>query len=95
MNRRETVREIPETGYLSQAPTLAVEVVSPSNTAPDMERKVNEYLSASSSEVWLLYPETHRLHIYHPNGEAKIFQAHDRFRSILGLEFEVAAFFEN
>jgi Uma2 family endonuclease len=92
---RESLGTIPETGYLSQAPMLAVEVVSPSNTAADLERKINEYLSAGALEVWLLYPDTHRLHVYRAHGEAKIFQAHDRFQSLLGPEFDVPAFFEN
>jgi len=95
VSHRATIGAIPESGYLSQAPTLAVEVVSPSNTASDMERKTNQYLTAGTAEVWLLYPETRRLHVYRANGEAKVFHAHDRFRSMLGPEFEVASFFED
>jgi len=75
VSKRETIGTIPETGYLAQAPLLAVEVVSPSNTAMDMERKVSQYLSAGTMEVWLLYPDTQRLHLYlHGAREAKIYQ---------------------
>jgi Uma2 family endonuclease len=95
VNLRESLGKIHETGYLAQAPNLAAEVNCPGNTAPDMVRKVSEHLSAGSSEVWLLYPETHHLHVYYPNGDAKIFRANDRFQSVLGPEFQVAAFFEN
>ena len=94
VNERETMGTIPETGYLAQAPLVAVEVVSPSNSATDMERKVSQYLSAGSMEVWLLYPDTRRLHVYlHGTREVKIYQAHETFVSVLGCEFPVADLF--
>ena len=42
------------------APDIAVEVVSPSNTAADVARKVREYLAAGSQRVWAVYPPTRR-----------------------------------
>ena len=42
------------------APTIAVEVLSPSEHAIDVSRKVRDYLGAGSKEVWL---------IDHANGE--------------------------
>ena len=38
------------------APTLAVEVVSPSNSAQDMLLKEHQYLSAGCEAVWVVYP---------------------------------------
>ena len=40
VNKRETMGTIPETGYLAQAPLVAVKVISQSNSATDLERKV-------------------------------------------------------
>jgi Uma2 family endonuclease len=95
VNKRETIGTIPETGYLAQAPLVAVEVVSPGNSATDLERKVSQYLSAGSMEVWLLYPDTQRLHVYlQGTREIKIYQAGESFTSVLGCEFPVAPFFE-
>ena len=37
-----------------------MEVVSPSNTAAEMERKVAEYLAAGSQRVWVVYQATRR-----------------------------------
>ena len=45
-------------GFLSGAPDIAVEVVSPSNTASEMERKVREYLTAGSQRVWVVHSAT-------------------------------------
>jgi len=95
VSKRVDVGTVPETGYLAQAPLLAVEVVSPGNTASDLERKVNQYLSAGSLEVWLLYPDTQRLHVYlRDKREAKIYRADESFDSVVGCAFPVAPFFE-
>ena len=51
-------------------PDLAVEVVSPGNTAADIEQKVGEYLAAGTAEVWVLYPRTHTIVVHRAGGEA-------------------------
>ena len=38
------------------APDLAVEVLSPSDTAEEVDDKVNEYLTAGTTLVWLVNP---------------------------------------
>ena len=55
LHRQETA---PRTGFVSGAPDIAVEVVSPSNTGAEMERKVRECLEAGSQRIWLVYPAT-------------------------------------
>ena len=44
--------------FVPGAPDIAVEVVSPSNTTTEMERKVGEYLAAGAQRVWVVYPST-------------------------------------
>jgi Uma2 family endonuclease len=44
--------------YWEGAPALAVEIVSESNRADDMDRKVKKYLSNGGIEVWVVYPKT-------------------------------------
>jgi Uma2 family endonuclease len=39
-------------------PTLAVEVVSESNTTEEMRLKTNEYFESGARLVWLVYPKT-------------------------------------
>jgi Uma2 family endonuclease len=38
------------------APSLAVEIISPTNLAQDTLKKVRQYLAAGSQAVWLVYP---------------------------------------
>jgi len=83
-----------KTGYLTRTPILAVEIISPSNSAADMERKIRDYFSAGSAEIWLLYPQTQHLHVCRLTGEARVYKSSERFHSVLGPEFEVAPFCE-
>ena len=55
-------------GFPSGAPDIAVEVVSPSDTAAEMARKVAEYLSAGSQMVWVVYPAGRRVVIHRADG---------------------------
>ncbi len=43
--------------YWRFAPDLAVEILSPSNRAAEMQRKVLEYIDAGSRMVWVIDPE--------------------------------------
>lgn len=44
-------------GFWALAPDLAVEIISPSETAYSVQTKVDEYLRAGVRLVWLVYPE--------------------------------------
>jgi Uma2 family endonuclease len=54
--------------YYEGAPLLAVEVVSESNTAEQMDGKVKVYLANGAREVWVLYPKTRSVWIYRERG---------------------------
>ncbi len=45
-------------------PDIAVEVVSPSESASGLDRKVDAYLQAGIAEVWIVYPETRHVLVY-------------------------------
>ena len=70
-----------ESGFVVGAPSIAVEVVSPSNTAAEMERKVGEYLVAGSQRVWVVYGATRtssrRVVVHHSNGAAIVYTNDD------------------
>jgi Uma2 family endonuclease len=40
------------------APDLAVEVISPGNTAEDIDQKIHELLEAGTPLIWIVYPKT-------------------------------------
>lgn len=40
---------------MNGGPALAIEVVSPSNRAEDLARKIHQHLNAGSKAVWIFY----------------------------------------
>jgi Uma2 family endonuclease len=52
---RTTVVE--ESGYFHSAPQLTIEVLSPSETSRMTERKLRDYESIGTPEVWIVSPE--------------------------------------
>jgi Uma2 family endonuclease len=78
------------------APDLAVEVMSPSDTAGEVMERVQDYLRANTQEVWVLYPNTRQL-LRHMQGEAVVYryEAGDSFTSPLfaGLTLDIDSFF--
>jgi Uma2 family endonuclease len=53
-------RRVPRTAYVGTAPDLAVEVISPSNTRQEMDRKLTDYFTGSTRLVWYIYPNRRR-----------------------------------
>jgi Uma2 family endonuclease len=57
-------RLLPAGAFLHRAPDLAVEILSPSNTEREMERKRGEYFAGGARLVWQVYPPTRRVRVY-------------------------------
>ncbi|MCA9164184.1 MAG: Uma2 family endonuclease [Planctomycetales bacterium] len=55
-------------GYVTIAPDLAVEVISPHELFGDVLVKVNEYLSAGVRLVWVIEPNAQVVHVYREHG---------------------------
>lgn len=59
-------------GTTHGVPDLAVEVVSESETAVDLDRKVQQYLKAGTAAVWAVYTETRHIMGYRRFREARM-----------------------
>jgi Uma2 family endonuclease len=53
-------------GYVPFAPDLAVEVVSPGNTADEMRKKIEKYMRYGTRLLWVVYPEQQKVDVYRP-----------------------------
>lgn len=67
-------------GYPEMAPDLVVEVVSPNDTASEIQTKVDEWLQAGARLVWVLYPSTRSAMAYQADGTAHVLHANDSLR---------------
>jgi Uma2 family endonuclease len=57
-------RELPSEPIPRLVPDLAVEVLSASNTAQEMNRKLHEYFAAGTQLVWYVEPEAQGITVY-------------------------------
>jgi Uma2 family endonuclease len=62
---RLPAREVAHRFY-EGAPDLAIEIVSPDDRAPEIARKVSNYLTGGTRAVWVVYPRT-RTVVVHPD----------------------------
>lgn len=77
-------------------PNLAVEVVSPEDTASEVLKKVEEYLAAGVGLVWVVDPGTRTVTVYRSLQDVKILtadQALDGGDELPGFRVEVAEIF--
>ncbi|MBY0459263.1 MAG: Uma2 family endonuclease, partial [Gemmataceae bacterium] len=92
--------ENPTGAFLEVPPDLAVEVISPSNTAREMEIKLAEYAKAGVKLVWYIDPERKEVDVY-PKGSAKrkrtlgIDDELDGGAVLPGFQVKVARLFES
>jgi Uma2 family endonuclease len=82
----------PEGDYLEGAPALAIEVISPSNRADQMDKKVKTYLANGGKEVWVVYPGTRCVWVYRL-GQATEFREVLHSEIIQGLRIDLAQLF--
>lgn len=88
---------IPERGYWPLAPDLAVEVLSPSETAVDVALKVDAYLAAGTRLVWVVSPPTQSVTVYYAGGEVRLLRTGDFLEGgdvLPGFHAPVADLFE-
>ena len=64
-------------GFLKMAPDLAVEVVSPSDSAAAVQSKVEDWLGAGTRLVWVVYPDTRSVTVYRSLNEAEVLSEPD------------------
>lgn len=68
-------------GYFPGAPTLSVEVVSPTDRESKVARKILEYLDAGSERVWVVRPETRTVTVHRTNGDSHTYRMGDTLTS--------------
>jgi Uma2 family endonuclease len=63
--------------FWRMAPDIAVEILSPSNSAGAIQEKVLEYLSAGACLVWVVDPKTESVTAYRPSGDIRLLRGND------------------
>ena len=64
-----------ETTIIDGVPTLAVEILSPSDTVENVQSKIDTYREVGVSQVWVLDPHYRTVTVYRPAGEPVMLNA--------------------
>ncbi len=57
---------------ITGAPSLAIEIISPTNRTQDTTKKVRQYLAAGCQSVWLVYPSLGLVEIHDAGGSHSV-----------------------
>jgi Uma2 family endonuclease len=57
-------RRVPHTRSWAVVPDLAIEIVSPTNTADEVAEKLEEYFQVGVRNVWVVYPRQFKVYAY-------------------------------
>ncbi len=92
--RNSQIKKSDPDEYYDGTPAIAIEVASESNTAAQLDRKIEQYFAHGSEEVWVVYPETRKIRIHFPDGSSRT--ASDELKSDVfpGWSAPLAAVFE-
>jgi Uma2 family endonuclease len=80
-------------GYLEGAPALAIEVASESNTAAQLDLKMELYFAHGGEEVWIVYPQTRHVRAHFPDGHGEMLATELRSALFPGWTAPLSAIF--
>jgi Uma2 family endonuclease len=90
-------RPVPGTEAWDVVPDLTIEVISESNSANAVARKIEEYFKAGVSKVWVVYPSTSKIYVYDSPARVRILQLGDELDGegvIPGFHVPLSTLFE-
>ena len=70
--RQERLETADLDGWFEGAPDLAVEIVSPSDSAEELLRKIAQYLRGGSRAVLAVYPSARQILVHRPGGSIRL-----------------------
>jgi Uma2 family endonuclease len=81
--------------YIPGPPELAIEVVSPTDKAIQLKKKIDSYMANGSQSVWAVYPDARSIMVYRADSVREL-KANQSIQDPLlpGFSSPVAAFFE-
>jgi Uma2 family endonuclease len=78
-------------------PDLAIEIVSPTNLAEEIDSKVSDYFQSGVRLVWVFYPDTGRVYVYQSPTQVSILERTDTLDGgevLLGFQLPIIQLYE-
>jgi Uma2 family endonuclease len=70
-------RRVPQTRSWAVVPDLAIEIVSPTNTADEVAGKLDDYFRVGVRSVWVVYPRQCMIYAYTSRKEVRVLTVGD------------------
>jgi len=93
-----TRRRAPDVPVWDIVPELAIEVISPNNSAKEVQRKIHEYFKAGARRVWVVCPDESEVYDYSSPKRIQVLQLGDELDGgdlLPGFRLPLAAIFED
>jgi Uma2 family endonuclease len=90
-------RRVPKTRSWAVVPDLAVEIVSPTNTAYEVTEKLEEYFLVGIRSVWVVYPPQSMVYVYSSPTDVRVLKVGDELEGgeiLPGFSLPVERIFE-
>ena len=71
-SRERAPERLPASYDYPHAPDLIVEVVSKSNSATEIQTKLNKYFAHGCKMAWIVYPSIRHVWVYTPNDDGSM-----------------------
>lgn len=84
-------------GFFKGAPDMVVEVLSPFESASDLQEKIDDYFASGTEEIWVIDPRRRTARILSVGGQVQSFRAEESFTGsavLPGFQMAVAELFE-
>jgi Uma2 family endonuclease len=91
-------RRVPDVPVWDIVPDLAIEVISPTNTAFQVQKKTHEYFEAGVTRVWVVDPEQAEIDVYSSPTQIQVLQLGQELDGgdlLPGFRLPLAALFED
>jgi len=78
-------------------PDLAVEIVSPTNRAEEIDNKITDYFQAQVRQVWVVYPDSGRIYVYQSPTRVTVLERTDTLDGgevLPGFQLPIAQLYE-
>jgi Uma2 family endonuclease len=95
--RKERLEGLKGKGFAKGAPDLAVEIFSPSDSVPQLMRKVKQYFAAGCHTVWIVYPDAREIHVLEASGADRLLRESDLIGApelLPGFSVPITEFFD-
>jgi Uma2 family endonuclease len=96
--RRERIAKLGiPLGYLTEAPALVIEVMSPGDRASRVALKMRRWFSAGAELAWVVDPAKRTVAVYHSADDARLLSEHDVLSGesvVPGFECSIAELFD-